>query len=124
LMSFRSRTRTLLTILPLCAASVVGAQPQEEVVFFDEAVPAGAEYYAPSEGIAIGGDYLLRHANGALPLTTEGAFSGASAAVVSYQHVEGGTWEWRIAPPGGSSVDLTGFDSLIVYVNGPDALSG
>jgi hypothetical protein len=108
----------------LCAA---GIRAQTiEVVLFDEDDPAGADYREASLGVAEGGDYLLLRGPGEnrMPVETDHAHSGLSSALLEWEHVLGGRWAMDIEPGDHQPFDLTGFDSLVVWLNGPEPIPG
>ena len=107
----------------LCAAAPASAQPSVEVLF-DEDDPTGIDYFDASTGEAAGGDFLLLIEDGKMPIETERAFSGTTSGLLEYRHIEGGTWRLAISPEGRDDVDLSRFDSLVVHLNGPEALAG
>jgi hypothetical protein len=104
-------------------ATVAQGQGASVVIFDDEA--AGTCYREASSGFATGGDVLqLAGPDGdKLPLEPAQAFSGTQSALLAWQHGTGGVWEMVIGTDAFRPTDLTGFDSLIVYLNGPEAIA-
>ena len=119
--------RWLALSLILGALMVGEGRGQETTVtLFDEADAGGADYRDASAGLATGNDVLRLTGPGGdkLPLETTQAFSGTTSGVLEYRHTAGGAWELVVEADGAQPLDLAGFDSLVVYVNGPEALPG
>ncbi|HET6568599.1 MAG TPA: hypothetical protein VFG50_11595, partial [Rhodothermales bacterium] len=95
------------------------------VVLFDEPATAGQGYYESSEGRAQSGDMLVLGGPDAtmLPVGTDHAFSGVASGVLQYRHVSGGSWELGLQVEG-APVDLSGADSLVLYLDAPAGVPG
>lgn len=107
-------------ILLLMTSSSVAAQPAE-VVIFDEV--DGAGFLETSNGTVGGGDELLLVNGNRMPVEPAFSYSGATSGLITYRHTSG-SWELEIGRAGWEPIDLSGFDSLVVYLNGPGAISG
>ncbi|MEM9666184.1 MAG: hypothetical protein AAF970_14700, partial [Bacteroidota bacterium] len=114
-----SLLRACLLGLALLAAAPGPGQAQS-VVFFDEAVGAA---YAASRGATTGGDSLAL-IEGRLPLTTERAWQGTVAGMLTYRHTDGGTWRLEIGAEGFAPQDVQAADSLVLYLNAPLPVAG
>lgn len=107
----------------MCMFAVASVRAQSTVVVLDENDVSGANYREASSGSFTAPDSLRLVGDSKLPVTYEHAFSGSSSGVLEYRHASG-SWRLEVWPSDGASRDLSGFDSLIVYVNGPDSISG
>ena len=89
----------------------------------DEGEAAGSGFREDSEGNVTAPDSLHLIDGEKLPLHFEHAFSGASSGLLEYRHGDG-TWEMAVGADGWPEIDLSGFDSLVVHLNGPVELDG
>ncbi|MBT8399261.1 MAG: hypothetical protein KJO98_02195, partial [Rhodothermia bacterium] len=123
-----SRLRKLvgLSALLSLALAITGLAQPAEIVMFDEDDLVGADYREASYGFARDGDLLmlLGPSQDKMPVELNRAYSGASSGLLNWQHVRGGYWEMNVEPEDNERYDLTGFDTLIVFINGPDSISG
>ncbi len=115
--------RGALVLLALMLVSSTTARGQDTIVLFDENDEVGADYRAASSGTFEAPDTLHLIEGTKLPLAFDHAFSGESSGLLAYRHA-GGSWQVAIGPDEGVASDLTGFDSLIVYLNGPTSIPG
>ena len=99
------------------------AAPAQTTTLFDEDDGGDAAVYEASTGASSGGD-ALDLAGGSMPLTDAAAQSGAQSGVVAYTHVEGGAWSLLVGAPGFASLDASGADSLVLFLNGPSGVPG
>ncbi len=115
--------RSFAFLLALLAAS---ASAQTATTIFDEDDAEGDDYYAASEGGAVGNATLaLAGPDGrALPVLSGDAASGADWGVLAYAHGDGGAWSVLVGAPGFGDLDLTEADSLILFLNGPVGVPG
>ena len=105
-------------------ATAAGAQTATTV--FDEDDAEGAGYYAASEGGAEGDATLVLAGpdGNRLPVASGDAASGADYGVIEYAHGRGGSWHLVVGAPGFAPVDLSGADSLVLFLNGPAGVPG
>ena len=102
--------RCCLVVLLIFLAKTASAQ--ETTILFDE----GAE----SSGFFVRPDTLVLE-NGSIPLFDGSAYSGDVSGSLQSRH-DGGRWEMAIHT--GAAIEVSEFDSLVIYVNGPDSLHG
>lgn len=115
-------TRALVLVAALVFAFCMpaDAQPIRVDIFFDND-PVGSDYRDASWGNAQSGDHL-RLVNGSkMPVETSAAHRGGTSGVVEYRH-EGGSWDLFIAAEGWMVFDFSRLDSLVLFVNGPEAI--
>ena len=122
---------TLIRFLPALAlgaclaAGTAAAQGAPAVMtVFDEADTPDASLYDASAGAATGGDRLDLAPGSRLPLTSAAAFSGAVSGQLRYEHRDGGSWRMLVGAPGFAVLDLSGFDTLTVFLNAPLGVPG
>ncbi|MEX0602496.1 MAG: glucoamylase family protein, partial [Bacteroidota bacterium] len=106
--------------LTLTFTASVAAQGAFSVIFDDD--PTSAVYRDASFGFASGGDFLKLSNSDKLPLDGTRHYSGTMSAVLEYSHIEAGNWEMFIASNGWQTRDFSGYDSLVLYINGPSAI--
>lgn len=104
----------LLVVLPFISAS------QSVTEIFDDDAGSSVSRDA-SWGTFSNGDYL-QLAGDKMPLVTAHAMSGQESGLIRYSHVQNGTWELFIASDSWQTKDLSSFDSLVFYLNGPEAV--
>jgi hypothetical protein len=97
------------------------AQQQGRVVIFDENDPLGSAYQA-SSGAAQDDDSLLLSPRGKLPINTQNAYTGDDSGRLTYRHQSGGSWHVLAGHPGFRAVNLSGMDTLALFVNGPEGV--
>ena len=116
--------RPALALLLALTAAAAGAQTV--TVVFDEDDAEGDRYYAASEGGAEGDAAVaLAGPDGdRLPVASGPAASGADWGVLTYAHARGGAWRVTVGAPGFAPLDLSGADSLVVFLNGPAGVPG
>jgi hypothetical protein len=93
------------------------------VIFDDD--PSGMSFRDASWGTFIGaGEYLRLSGPGSdkLPLDANHHVSGSQSGIIEWRHMMNGSWELFIASNAWQARDFTGYDSLVFYVNGPDAI--
>ncbi len=112
-----------IVVIFLSCALASGVKAQETIVILDENDEVGADYRDASAGFVAAPDTLRLEADGKLPLHVDHAFSGTVSGLLEYRH-DVGSWEMAIGTDGWPSVDLSGFDTLVVHLNGPAALDG
>ncbi len=116
--------RPLLCLVLLFMIALPAARAQQVgLILFNEDDVAGTGFRDASFGFADGGDEL-RLVNGAkMPVEAGHAYSGATSGLLQFRHA-GGVWELFIAREKWEPVDLSELDSLVLFVNGSEALPG
>ena len=104
----------ILAVLPLRA---------QTIVVFDESSEPEAAHWERSAGAYEAPDSLGLADGAKLPLEAGRAFSGETSGLLEYRH-SGGSWRMAVSPPEAGEYNVLGFDSLIVYLNGPAAIPG
>ena len=113
--------RRIVVLLALSCLSA-SATAQSTVTLFDEDPAPELGYRDVSAGFAEGGDELNTF-DGRMPLA-DSSFSGAVGGLVEYRHVPGGHWEMEVGTDDYTPVDIAGFDTLELYLNGPAPIAG
>ena len=118
----------LLGAALVLAAVALGARPAEAqtaTTVFDEDDAEGDGYYAASEG-EVDGALLVLVGPGLskLPVQSGDAASGADYGELEYDQGRGGAWRVLVGAPGFEPVDLSGADSLVLFLNGPAGVPG
>ena len=110
-----------LSILLLPVALL--AQPKPDLVIFDEDDPNGSGYYDASFGSKTLPSQLylspLSPGNDKLPIISSHSFIGTQAGLLRWTSAAGGNWHMYIASVGWAGRDASGYDSLMLYLNGP-----
>ncbi|MEM0961063.1 MAG: glucoamylase family protein [Bacteroidota bacterium] len=111
----------LLALLLLAAPA--GAQT---TLVFDENDAEGDDYYAASEGAAVGDAALaLAGPDGRrMPIASGDAASGADYGELVYRRAAQGMWAVVVGAPGFGPLDLSAADSVVVFLNGPAGVPG
>ena len=109
--------------LVLCSLASVSSAQSVTVIFDDD--PGSSVYRDASWGTFGTGDFLQRSGGGdKLPLVTPQRCSGQQSGLIRYSHVQSGSWELYIAGNAWQTIDLSTYDSLVFYLNGPAAIPG
>jgi hypothetical protein len=113
-----------LTVLWQLAVLAIATQAAP-IVVFDEDDPIGSDYYdssvvtvkAPSQ-LKLGSTEQNK-----LPILSGVSQKGEQSALCQWTSNRGGDWIVRIYSPGFQTRNLSGFDALVLAVNGPVALN-
>jgi hypothetical protein len=112
----------VILLLPLLALGPAGAQ---DIVIFDDDDAAGTGFYDASWGNASNSFlHLIGPSKDKMPINSAQKYQGLHSGVIRWKQVAGGEWRLFIAADGWASHNATGFDSLLFYLNGPQAVSG
>lgn len=113
---------TPIAILAILLPLVVLAQDARiDILIDNDAV--GTDYRDASWGNAEGGDFL-RLVNGSkMPVNADHARIGSTSGVLEYRHT-GGSWDLFIAGEGWPEYNVSDLDSLVFYLNAPEAVTG
>ena len=114
------RRAGLLLMGALLAAVPTRAQT---IVVFDEPAETAATHWERSAGSYEPSDSLHLAPGAKLPLEVGRAFSGETSGLLEYRHA-GGAWRMAVSPPEAGEYNVLGFDSVVVYLNGPAAIAG
>lgn len=114
-----------LTMLLSVSSPVSFSQGKPDVVVFDEDDPIGQGYYDASYGFASGGSTLTLRGpgNDKLIIDTAHYYTGHNSGLLQWKSASGGNWKIFVASIGWASRDVSGYDSVIIFVNGPSAIS-
>lgn len=105
--------------------SFLFTQSKPDLVIFDEDDAVGAGFYDASWGNATSPSTLTLGGGSSdkLSIETTQHFTGSHSGLLQWKSVSGGNWKIFIASPNWSAHDLTGYDSLILYMNAPTAIA-
>lgn len=108
----------LLVLLPIS----VFAQAKPDIVIFDEDDPTGVGYYDASWGFSNGGSVLTlggpNSPKDKLIIDTTYYYTGHNSGLLQWKSVSGGDWGLFISSWGWASKDVSGYDSVVIYMNG------
>ncbi|HEX9659324.1 MAG TPA: glucoamylase family protein, partial [Rhodothermales bacterium] len=109
----------VITLLTICSGPPSGSQAQH-VLIFDDDDRIGSDYRDASFGFTESGDHLrlLGSSFNKLPVQHDHSYAGENSGLLEYRHGTG-RWEMFVAAPGFAGQDLTGMDTLLMYLNGP-----
>ena len=118
----RSDRRLFAAVVLICVPFLTAVQAQEariDIFVGDDAIGNG--YRDASWGDASGADYI-RLVNGSkMPVVDDQARVGRTSGLIEYRHA-GGSWALHIAAEDWPEFDLSGMDSLVLYLNGPETV--
>lgn len=115
--------RSFRLFLLFCLLATISPAQSVTVIFDDD--PGSNVYRDASFGTYAAGDFLqLAGAGDKLPLVTAKFSSGLESGLIRYSHVLNGTWELYIAANSWQMLDLSTYDSLVFFLNGPAAIPG
>ncbi|KPL13388.1 MAG: hypothetical protein AMS26_14615, partial [Bacteroides sp. SM23_62] len=102
---------------------VVFSYSQNEIVFFSDS-PNGDELYDSSWGFETAPSELeLAGSNDKFPVDPEHPYLGAHSLRLHWTSNSGGDWGIAVASVGWPGHDITEFDSLVYWINGPTTIS-
>jgi hypothetical protein len=110
----------------LVAAFSSLAQPRPDIVVFDEGNPSAQGYYDPSVPSATAPSTLTTFTSPygpKMPLLTNVAFTGSQCGLLEWRSDSGGDWIVFIACPGFQIQNASGYSNLVLFVNGPQAIT-
>jgi hypothetical protein len=116
--------RILALILCLNGALLPWAQPQPDLVIFDENDSIGATYYDASFGFADAPSQITGSGFGMdkIPILTGSALTGNDSGLLEWRSVPGGHWMFFVASPSWQTRNASGYSNLVIHVNGPAAI--
>jgi hypothetical protein len=112
----RMRVSGLLVLTLALQAALTAAAQDARIDIFVDNDPIGVDYRDASWGTASGGDHLLLLHGSKMPVEFEQVLLGSTSGLLEYRQM-GGSWDLFIASEGWREYDLSGFDSLIVYIS-------
>ena len=117
------RFALLVLFIPL----LLPAQPKPDLVIFDDDDALGPGYYDASFGTRTLPSqlYLAPSSPGVdkLPIISTQSFIGTGAGLLRWTSAEGGSWDIYIASEGWAGRNASGYDSLLLYLNGPTSVA-
>ncbi len=96
---------------------------QDDAVFFSDS--QDSTFYDPSWGFTNGDSYveLVGAGNDKFPVDTEHPYKGAHSLRLHWISESGGDWGIAVAGIGWPGHDLTQYDSLVYWINAPEAIA-
>jgi len=94
---------------------------QDDIIFFSDS-PDGDEYYDSSWGYKKSPSYLELARSEKFPVDTKHPRNGAHSLRLHWTSAAGGDWGIAIASPGWPAHDLTQYDSIVYWINAPQAV--
>jgi hypothetical protein len=102
------------------------AQSKPDILIFDEDDAAGVGYYDASFGFRSAPSTLTLGGPGSdkLRIVQSQAATGSVSGLLQWSSSTGGNWRLFVSSPGWGSNNATGYDSLVMVVNGPEGIPG
>ncbi|MDZ7288532.1 MAG: T9SS type A sorting domain-containing protein [candidate division KSB1 bacterium] len=123
-MKMYTRMRQLFATFTL-SLMMVELTLAQDIVIFDDDDATGKDYYDASWGNATTSFlYLIGPGKDKMPINNAQKYQGLHSGIIRWQQKAGGEWRLFIAADNWAAHNATGFDSLIFYLNGPQAVSG
>ncbi|MFA6469428.1 MAG: glucoamylase family protein [Bacteroidota bacterium] len=97
------------------------AQTKPDIVLFDEDDAAGVGYYDASWGTATVPSTLTLSGE-KLTIETSQHYSGSHSGLLQWKSVSTGNWMIFVSSPGWTGMDVSGYDSIVFFVNAPAAV--
>jgi hypothetical protein len=107
----------------LLFVGIINLFAQGDIIFFSES--PDPTYYDPSWGYKSGGSdlELLGPGFDKFPVDTEHPYLGSHSLRLHWQSESGGDWGIAVASIGWTGHDLTTYDSIVYWVNAPQAVN-
>lgn len=96
---------------------------QDEIIFFSDS-PDGDKLYDASWGYEKApSDLELAGGNDKFPVDAQHPYKGAHSLRLHWTSNSGGDWEIAVASPAWPGHDFTQYDSIVYWINGPQAIA-
>jgi len=116
------KAQAWLSLVILLGPRLAAAQ---DIVIFDDDDAIGTGYYDASWGTATQSYLeLVGPGRDKMPINSVQKYRGQHSGILRWKQVSGGLWRLFIAADGWVGQNAVGYDSLVFYLNGPQAFSG
>lgn len=97
----------------------------QDIIVFDDDDATGSDYYDASWGNATTSFLnLVGPGKDKLPINAVQKYKGQHSGIIRWKQTAGGEWRLFIAADGWAGQNAANYDSLVFYLNGPQAMSG